>query len=284
MSAIVKKEGLSPLQKFNQELEVSKENIRKALPASINVDRFISAMKTAVQTTPSLASCNRQSLWVAIGKCAADGLMPDGREAAIIAYGQTATYQSMTYGVIKRIKNSGQYSTVLAEAVFPEDKWTYYIDEKGKHYRHEPDMSAERTDDRILFVYSVIVEKDSGEINMDVMNRAEVEKTRLTASKAANGPGWAKWWGEMAKKTVLRRLSKRVSMTSEFDKFVKSFDEDMGVKLADPKPSSSTGEDFAFESFGSPIEVESSPVEEKDEEPKEWELEASKAEAARIVK
>lgn len=280
MSVIKKENAISPTDRFKVELFQQLPKLKSNLPASIDPTRFAAAIMIAVQNTPALLNCSRDSLFTSISKCAQDGLLPDGREAAIISYGNIATYQSMVYGVIKRIKNSGEYSTVFAEVVFPEDKWEYYADHTGKHFRHVPDLTADRTDDRIIFAYAVVTEKDNDEINIDVMNRAEIEKTRAV-SKSSNGPGWKNWWGEMAKKTVLRRLSKRVSMTSEFDKFVKGFDEDIDLnKKPEPKASTST-DDFSFETHGAPIEVESAPV--QDEEPKEWEVEAAKMDT-RIVK
>lgn len=41
---------------------------------------------TAVQSNPALLSADRQTLFQACMKCAQDGLLPDGREAALVIF------------------------------------------------------------------------------------------------------------------------------------------------------------------------------------------------------
>lgn len=274
------KTALKPIDQFKLELFSQISKLKSNLPASVDPKRFCAATMIAVQNNPDLLTkCTRESLFTAISKCAQDGLMPDGKEAAIIAYGSVATYQSMVYGVIKRIKNSGEYTTVFAEVVYPEDKWEYSIDDNGKHFKHGPDLTAERTDSRILFAYAVVREKGNEDFNIDVMTRAEIDKTRAS-SRTPNGPGWSKWWGEMAKKTVLRRLSKRVSTSSEFDKFTTQFDEEFDMKEANKtkaelKPSSSIDE-LSLALRDDVIEIEDHPKVVEETEPAPWELEVAK--------
>ena len=45
----------------------------------------------ALATNPALANCTPQSLDLAVLRCAEIGLLPDGRQAAIIPYKTTAT-------------------------------------------------------------------------------------------------------------------------------------------------------------------------------------------------
>ena len=44
----------------------------------------------------------------------------------------------------------------------------------------------------------------------------EVEKVRKTSRAGAFGP-WKDWWDEMAKKTVIRRISKRLPSRADVD-------------------------------------------------------------------
>jgi recombination protein RecT len=48
----------------------------------------------------------------------------------------------------------------------------------------------------------------------------EIEQVRAVSRAGASGP-WGQWWGEMAKKTVLRRLSKRLPMSTDADELLR---------------------------------------------------------------
>jgi recombination protein RecT len=46
------------------------------------------------------------------------------------------------------------------------------------------------------------------------MSRAEIEQVRAV-SRSKDGAAWSQWWGEMARKTVLRRLIKRLPLSTD---------------------------------------------------------------------
>jgi recombination protein RecT len=57
--------------------------------------------------------------------------------------------------------------------------------------------------------------KDGGK-QRAIMTVAEIERVRAV-SRAKNGPAWSQWWDEMAKKTVIRRLSKYLPSSTDKD-------------------------------------------------------------------
>jgi hypothetical protein len=54
-------------------------NLEQALPPNVSIDRFIRTALTGIQQNPAVCDADRQSLYLAIQRCAADGLLPDGR-------------------------------------------------------------------------------------------------------------------------------------------------------------------------------------------------------------
>jgi hypothetical protein len=60
------------------------------------------------------------------------------------------------------------------------------------------------------------------------MSLEEIEKVRKVSRAASNGP-WVAWWGEMARKTVMRRLSKRLPMSTDLEDEIFSRDETLTV-------------------------------------------------------
>jgi len=66
----------------------------------------------------------------------------------------------------------------------------------------------------IVGVFAVCL-YDDGIMIYDTMSKGEVELIRKTYSKTPDGKTWQESWGEMAKKTVIRRLCKLIEL--EFD-------------------------------------------------------------------
>ena len=66
-----------------QTLKAMTTEINTALPPHINADRFVRNAYTAITNNPYLLGLDRPSLFNAVMKSAQDGLMPDGKEAAL---------------------------------------------------------------------------------------------------------------------------------------------------------------------------------------------------------
>jgi recombination protein RecT len=150
---------------------------------------------------------------------ATDGLLPDGREAALVLFGQEAVYMPMIAGIYKKVRNSGEISTLSSHVVYENDDFSYWIDEGGPHLRHAPLLADDRG--KTTSVYAVCKLKD-GSVEIETMTVAQVEKVRAV-SRSKGGP-WKDWWDEMARKTVVRRLSKRLPMSSDQERVMQRDD------------------------------------------------------------
>jgi recombination protein RecT len=172
-----------------------------------------------VQQNADLLACNRQSLWNASMRAAQDGLLPDGRDGAIVPYKDVATWMPMIGGLLKRFRNSGQFKSITANVVRQGEEFTYWIDENGEHMRHVPgDGQGE-----IVKAYAMAQTNDGG-VMIRVMPVADIEKRRKS-SRVPQGPMWKDWYEEAAKKTVLRNLAKTLPMSSDLDDLVRRDDE-----------------------------------------------------------
>jgi recombination protein RecT len=192
---------------------VMREQIQMALPAHVGVDKFNRVTVTAIQQNPDLLTkADRRSLFGAVMRLAQEGLLPDGREAAIVMFGDKAQAMPMVAGILKKVRNSGELASIDALLVHANDKFTYRpgIDEVPAH---EPDWFGDRGP--VIGVYSVAKLK-SGASFVEIMNKQQVEQVRNVSRAKNNGP-WVAWWGEMARKTVLRRLAKRLPMSTDIE-------------------------------------------------------------------
>lgn len=191
-----------------------------ALPAHIPVERFARVVMTAIQNEPNLLRCTRKSLFNAAMKAAQDGLLPDGREGAMVPFGNEVTWMPMIGGIRKKVRNSGEIATWDVHAVYENDQFEYELGDEP-FIRHKPCLDGDRG--KLIAVYSIATLK-SGEKSRDVMSVSEVEKIRAL-SKGKNTP-WNNptFYPEMAKKTVARRHSKVLPMSSDLDDLIRRDD------------------------------------------------------------
>lgn len=231
--------ALTPFDEVRRTLmsDEMKAQLSMALPPQMPPEKFQRVAITAVNKNADLLDCTRQSLYGAFMLAAQDGLLPDGREAAIVKYMNkgvaTATYMPMVGGILKKIRNSGELGAITPQLIYKNDAFRYWTNDTGEHLEHEPLTFGDRGD--LIGVYALAKTKD-GDIYIEVMTREDVEKVRSISRARDTGP-WVQWWGEMAKKTVIRRLSKRLPMSTDLDELIRRDDE---LYEVDPKAETET--------------------------------------------
>jgi phage RecT family recombinase len=201
----------SPAQVFLRELNNHSASWVNLLPAHIDAAKFASVVRTAVLKNRDLLKCDRTSLWQAATAAANAGLMPDGREGAIVPYGNKAAWIPMIAGIRKLARNSGEIHEWSVYCVYENDQFRYELGD-DPYIRHRPTL-GERGN--IVAVYSVATLK-SGEKSREIMTAADVEKIRAE-SKQANGNAWRKFPEEMYRKTVAKRHAKYLPMSTDIE-------------------------------------------------------------------
>lgn len=228
----------APAPTFNEQLDKMKGQVGAALPPHIPVERFMRVVLTAVRGNADLLNADRQSLFEACMKAAQDGLLPDSREGALVIFGKKVQWMPMIGGILKKVRNSGELVSIAAHVVYENDHFEYVLGDEER-IEHRPAMSDRG---KPVLVYAIAKTKDGG-IYREVMTVDEVEKVR-SVSRAKNSGPWSNWWGEMAKKTVFRRLSKRLPMSSDLDDLIRREDE-----LYDFGGRRSPADEFAGQAF-----------------------------------
>ena len=203
---------------FKNQVANGENEFRAALPAHIPVERFMRVVTTAVTSNPDLLGADRRSLFEAATKAAQDGLLPDGRDGALVIFGGKVQWMPMIGGILKKIRNSGELISISAYVAYSNDEFIYELGDEEK-ISHRPALE-ERGKPRL--VYAIAKTKDGG-IYREVMTVTEIEKVRAVSRAAKKGP-WVDWWDEMARKTVMRRLAKRLPMSSDLDDLIRRDD------------------------------------------------------------
>ena len=226
---------ITPMEAMRGTLTKMSPEFQAALPPQINVEKFVRTTLTAVQMQPELLQADRRSLLGACMKSAQDGLLPDGREAALVIFrskeGPKVQYMPMIGGVLKKIRNSGELASISAQVAYSADLFEYELGDEEK-ITHKPFLGGDRGDP--IAVYAVAKTKD-GAIYREVMSVSDVEKVRAASRAGRFGP-WVDWWDEMAKKTVIRRMAKRLPSSADVDQMMESDNDQYDFQQRKPAP------------------------------------------------
>lgn len=174
-----------------------------ALPEGVRQERFVRSVATALLDNPDLADVDkveRASVFQAVLKSAQDGLVPDGREAALVVYGRKAAYLPMIGGFRKIAGEHGW--TIRTAVVHAEDTFEYELGLEPK-VRHVPVRPGEDAGD-VIAAYAIGAHGD-GRREVEVLTRDEIEKVRNVSRAKDRGP-WVDWFERMCEKTAGRRL------------------------------------------------------------------------------
>ena len=232
--------AVAPITQFKQQLTAMSSQFGVALPSHIKPEKFQRVVLTVVQSTPDLLEADRQSLFDSCIKCASDGLIPDGREAALTVFNtkvkrggrdewiKKVQYIPMLAGIQKRVRNSGLIDSIQAHVIYEKDtfEWEQGFDER---IVHKPFFPGDRG--KPVGVYAIAKFKD-GSRQFEVMDVAEIERIRAASKTGQYGP-WKDWWAEMARKSVFKRLAKWLPLDADVDDLIEY---DNRAEAIEPEP------------------------------------------------
>lgn len=240
---------------LTQMIERMKPEIGRALPRHMNPDRMARIAMTVLRQTPALGRCTSESVLGALMTASQLGLEPGPLgEAYLVPYGAVCTFIPGYRGLVKLALQSPSVSKARARVVHERDHFVYEfgLDEKLEHRPYEG------ADDPgpVTHVYAFVKYTDGGS-DFDVMDRAAVEKVRARSKAGKSGP-WVTDWDAMAMKTVFKRLSKWMPLSTEFGEAVRmdgSQRTEVGADLVDVTPDYVDGEVEDNAAIEAPIDV-----------------------------
>lgn len=209
-------------------------------------DRFVTILKNYMRSAPSAAKIveaignsevARRTLLQEALKCAADGLVPDGKEAVINTsyskeHGTVFQYMPMVIGITKTIYNTGLASNISTGVIHENDKYEYDVG-SAPFVKHQPAFKGRG---EMVAAFASVQLKGHSYPIVEIMTADEINavasRSRSKKDGKLVGP-WATDTGEMWRKTVLRRLSKRLPRSNEqaelLDSVLNTVDEDFDL-------------------------------------------------------
>lgn len=220
MATQLAERATNPVDVFRQTLSqpAFREQIKMALPNHISPEKFERVALTAVQQTPALLDpqkVDRRSLFGALVKAAQDGLLPDGREGAIVPYKGKAMWQPMVAGIMTKVRRSGEIANWEVAAVYEKDQFERLLGDDQRIY-HKP--YEEGDPGQVVGAYSIVTFKD-GTKSRDYMPRWRIEKARAQGT-ARDSLMWSQFYDEGAIKTVIKHHAKRLPMSTDVEAII----------------------------------------------------------------
>lgn len=193
----------------------------------ITIARII---QSAMVRQPKLFDCTRHSLWGSILQSLELGLLPDGREAALIPYQikgtLTCTFQPMYQGLVKLASNAGVV-VIPPVSVYSNERFTiqYGMIPPIVHEPLPPDRRGE-----FVACYSIALVNEQPV--PDFMWKAEIDAIRDRSKGYQNAKKydddenpWIRDYPEMAKKTVFKRQAKYLPKSAELSQALSADDD-----------------------------------------------------------
>ncbi len=206
----------------------------KALPANFNKERFVSNCMNMILDPQKNKIDWSQLDKNEVIKCLIDGAKYDceyGREFYIIPFWnkklnrQVATIMFDYKGLLRAMRKFSHthIKNIITSVVYEGDKFevsplTY------PPIQHE--MKFATTEDRkITFAYCFIEYEDGG-YDFEVMSRKQLDEVEHSSKKESSN-FWRDWYSEMARKSAIRRISKRVPLDFPSAEVAKVWQDDL---------------------------------------------------------
>lgn len=197
-------------------LRSMESQIAKALPKHLTADRMCRVALTEIRKNPKLLRCDPYSVLGAIMQFAQLGLEIGGSlgHAYLVPYGAECTPITGYKGQIELALRSTRVKSIVPHLVYPEDTFEEGVDQRGTYVRYSPARLGKARDPATeLKLVFAIATMDDGTCVPVVLEKWEVDKIRDGLRYESNT--WRDHYGEMAKKTAIRRLSKLIPQSPE---------------------------------------------------------------------
>jgi len=238
MNEVTERQDVNPIIAFKRNFTKLLDDGEFALPSNVKPEAFKNAAMVAVQDDPTILRADQPSLFKSLRRAAASGLVPDGREGALVKFRSydkktrqstdVVQFMPMVFGLIKMVRRSGTVTDIRAHIVYQKEidagQFDYVVGDEEK-LTHKPILFGDRGDPVACYAIAkltdgTIVREFMSAMGIDTVRRAGASQkiyAKGEKPKVSDTPLgiWKDWWAEMWKKTVIRRLCKRLDMSAD---------------------------------------------------------------------
>ena len=201
-----------PAARVRQAYLAAREQYLSAVPAGVDREAFVRALGAILSRDAkgALAACSVPSIMSAAAECAALGLLPNDarRLVHIIPRGGEASVMLGYAGLRELALRSTDVRSIGSQAVHEGDRFELDFASDSRP-THRLDITRPRGQMVGVYAYAVMAD---GSCVTEWAGMDEIARFRAAAGKSL---AWANWPGEMARKSVTKRLCKQLPLTVE---------------------------------------------------------------------
>lgn len=215
----LKEKPTNELVAIRIELETNKK-ISAELSSIPNIDvqrmkrdflLYLQALKPEKQAP--IYACTKASIAMALLSCAKMGLYPTDKNIYLIPIEGQCKAQASYLGLQQIVLRDPSVKKIVSRLVHEKDEFrAEYDNERGDDDKiiHVPSFHSENKE--IIGVYAIIFFVD-GSRRWEFFNKAQIEQAKKSSPYPAGA--WTSWPGEMARKSVIKRLLKHTNIYNE---------------------------------------------------------------------
>jgi recombination protein RecT len=199
--------------------------LREVAANEMTPERLTRMAAMAVNKTPALLRCTGESVLASLMKASQLGLDCSGTlgSAYMVPYGNKCELIIGYQGMIDLMRRSGELEDIKANLVYDADTFEIDLGNFDQPVIHHPVLDAPRRADDIIVVYGIAWLKGNTRPHFDYMTRGEVDDIMGRSKASGSGP-WRTDYGEMAKKTMIRRMAKQLPKSVELARNMETVD------------------------------------------------------------
>jgi len=233
------------LEQVKKDLYKNKRSFSVALRAEKDeskVNKYILGIYNTIQSNNKLLECSMESIKDAAITSACLDVPIDARNLAyLIPYKTKAQFQLSYKGYVYIAKNDPDVDNIQSIIVYDDDE--FEIDLGSNIIIHKPNLESQGygSNDNIRFVYAIVRFKENtgrSEI-FEVMTKKQIDAIRSSSKaggktdKCGNLTIWEKHYGEMARKTAIKRLCKHAQLgdVARFDQIDNSIEDNKIINV-----------------------------------------------------
>lgn len=225
-----------PVKSHIQKIE---KQVMGILPKEVDPKRYLQAATFALTKMPKVLECTPISIMSCVMEASRLGLEIGGirGECYIVPYndnkeGKKVAQFILGYqGMLSLLFKTGKVKNIQVKEVYENDTFAFEYGSRA-FLMHQPQMETDRG--ALKAVYAMI-ELTSGGAPFEVMSKQDIDKIRDMSQdykyKKENSI-WGKFYPEMAKKTVIRRLFKYLPLSSDVQRAIQ-LDEQADIGIQD---------------------------------------------------
>lgn len=172
-----------------------------------------------IQVNPKLAQCTEISIYLALLACAVSGLEPGSmkQEAFLVPFQNTygdrkvmeATFMIGWRGIVRQARRAG--INIKSGVVRERDKFDF--DRGSTPFITHKEALGSRGAMQGTYAWARLPD---GDLDIEVMDLDTIGRIRQAAQRGKASPAWQQWEDEMARKSAIRRLGKRLPLGRDY--------------------------------------------------------------------